>query len=86
MARTENTDREDAEQRLRAALPQFRIALEMAKLQGGTVGLAIVSIAEDGSGKLIAKFEGDQFFSDIAEMCGVVDRPGRALDDDGEQE
>lgn len=62
---------EEATEALKNALPYLRYAVEQAREDGGIAKLAVASENPDGSGKLIAKFECDEFFEDIATVIGL---------------
>ena len=58
-------------------LPHFNLAMEMARVEipDGTIELMIAAIAKDGSGKTIVRFNCEEFFEDLAELCGVKEFP-----------
>jgi hypothetical protein len=76
----------ESKQRLLDALPHLRLAMEVAKVAEpeGKVLLAIIAKKEDGSGTVACSFEGEQFLTDIAALCGVADKPGWMNDFDEE--
>lgn len=61
---------EQAKSTLIEALDYMRHSVERAK-ETGQPHLAIVSKYSDGSGKIIAKFQCEEFFNDLALVLGV---------------
>ena len=61
---------EEAKLQLTAALPLFRTAANKAKANG-TAMLGILSVNPDGSGNVMARFECEEFFEDLALILGV---------------
>lgn len=71
---TDDARMETIKQKFREAMPHFRLGLKDAKAEagpGGTAGLAVVAIPKAGNGRILATFEADEFFEDIAYLCGI---------------
>lgn len=64
-----------ARERLMHALPAIDLGAEMAKIEvpGGTVQLAIIAKAANGSGRITTQFEYEGFIKDIAIVLGFKD-------------
>lgn len=66
---------EEVKERMRAALPHFRHAVEMARqdvsAEGGSVNLGVMCTWPDGRGRVFVRFEADSFFDDIAVILGL---------------
>jgi len=69
---------ETAKERILAALPHLKLAIDMARIEMPTanVGLGIIAKFPDGGGKVVATFHASEFFNDIAEVMGVKDQMG----------
>lgn len=61
---------EQAKERMLAALPYLRHAVRQAK-KTGKVQFGILSTSEEGSGRIIAKFDADEFFDDLEVILGA---------------
>lgn len=66
--------REQAIEHLVSVMHHFRHAIEQAKITAGstgTVGLGILAVRPDGSGRIIAQLEAPEFFEDLALVIGA---------------
>jgi len=70
--------REEAVTNLREALPHILIAFNMAKLTHPRTELGVLGTNEDGSGSVVARFDGDEFLRDLEAALG----PGALATDD----
>ena len=61
----------EAKKRMTVAIPYIMKAINMAKKDYKTVGLAITGENPDGSGKRICFFEAEAFFADLKELIGL---------------
>jgi hypothetical protein len=66
-----------ARERLLSAMPYFRNAIQKAK-KDGVMKLGILQYNEDGSGKIEAAFEFEDFFADIE---AIIDAPPSTEED-----
>lgn len=66
---------DEAKKRLMGALPHISLAMEMARMQEpeGKVSLAVIVKKSDGSGRMTASFEGEEFIKDIITLLGFKD-------------
>ena len=55
------------------ALPYMRHAAKEAS-ETGKVFIGILSVNDDGSGRVVARFEGPEFFDDLALVLGAPDQ------------
>lgn len=62
----------EASARLSLALPHIRAAADKARDESA-VGLAVIMEKPDGSGRLTARFEADEFFADLVTLAAVPD-------------
>jgi hypothetical protein len=79
------TAAEEARERLIDAIPHIAIAMQMAKIEvpDGVVQLAVVSKRANGSGRVTATFEGEEFLKDIIAALGFKDM-GELVSDSGD--
>ena len=66
-----------AREKILLALPHFRYAVKEAS-EKGIMKLGILSYKDDGSGRVVASFEAQEFFDDLATALGA---PPRSEDD-----
>lgn len=67
---------EAIKEKFRQAMPHFRAAMADAKEKAGPhgeVGLGVIAVTDniDDMGTITARFRGDEFFEDIATLCGI---------------
>lgn len=65
--------REAAIDKMKKAVPFMRHAAKLAA-EGGAVHIGILCVRPDGSGSVIAKFEGPEFFDDLALIVGAPEQ------------
>jgi hypothetical protein len=73
-----SNSKEKARARLLEALPYFRHAANNAK-EGGKIQLGILSVKDGKSGQIVARFDADDFFDDLAL---ILDAPPQTKNDD----
>jgi hypothetical protein len=70
--------KEEIREKFLTALPHFRFAMKEASRKG-KAKIGVLSITEDGGGKVIASFEAEEFFDDLAIL---LDAPPQTKEDD----
>jgi len=70
-------DKEEARRKMLEALPHFRHAVRQAAAEG-KVMIGVLSVKDDGSGRVSARFDAPEFFEDLA---ALLDAPPETEDD-----
>lgn len=73
---------EEARRDLLHVLPHIKLAMAQGEtlIEGRTAGLGVIVKRPDGSGRVVAEFDG-AILADIALLLGVADKPGWVSDE-----
>lgn len=69
----------NARDRIVSILPFLRVATETATADGGSASLGVLSERPDGSGKVVTRFDADDFFRDLREALDAPEETEEQL-------